>query len=73
MTCLRYVIIQTRFLRDMFFILLFSFFATITILFFYLKKRIVNLLKVLRLFFNREISFLFASFSFFLKLKQFDL
>ena len=69
MTCLRYVIIQTRFLRNMFFTLLFSSFATIMTLSFHLKKRIINLLKTLRSFFNREISFLFAFSPSFLKLK----
>ena len=67
--CLRYIIIQTRFLRDMSFTLLFSFFVIIITLFFRLRERIVNLLKVLRSFFNREISFLFVFFLFFFEIK----
>ena len=73
MICLRCVIIQTRFLRDMFFISLSSSFVPITTLFFRLKKRVVNLLKTLRSFFGYKISFLFVSSPFSLRLKQFDL
>ena len=59
---------NTFFIKYVFYIII-LFFRYNNDFIFSFKKRIVNLLKVLRLFFNRKILFLFVFFSFFLKLR----